>query len=613
MSNDLKTYYINLDDRTDRNSEIIGEIKKAKITNFERFSAVRPDRNMIENCNLINVDKLWPKDGKPPNINDEKDFKYIRGAVGCKLSHYNILKKFYSQDKEKYLLVLEDDCVLTENALDVLNNSLSYLNKFNIKFNILYFSATIHHHEYYNFCQKISDDVLKLKKGWGNTTHAMIFSRETVKNIINILEKSDNEIDDVYKNKVNNRYVTNPVIGFQRASPSDIGLFREAERNIIDNSIVFYGELSKKYDYSNIDCIGIKYLVYKPNEDFNNPLSENFYNFLINDLNLLEVKNLNNYNKDVTYIFFSNEFDIDVDCKFIYVNDNSVDFSVFDKHLNLKFFIELNLDIFKKLRDDFAIRHKISYFDSNPQSLYSCCTTTNIIDLNKYHIEINSDKLYVVNLPYSVDRKKKFINNNKNINYEIISAILYTPGWLGCSLSHKLLIQNANKKNSEYIKICEDDCIINNAGIINTALKTLKNSKKNFELLSCYMSHITDNVIIEDIIKLDNNYNLLKINEWTSTVFNIYHKNAYKYFLNYDHKKANNHEKDETGNLLWTIDRYLKFKHIWVIYPFPVEITDTVSEIWKSEIFDGDNYNGYMDLRNKSLKVLKNKMNNFKR
>ena len=257
--------------------------------------------------------------------------------------------------------------------------------------------------------KKLDEEVLKLKKGWGNTTHAMVFSRDSVNDVIKTLEKSDNEIDDVYKNKVNNRYVTNPVIGFQRASPSDIGLFREEERNITDNSIVFYGELDKRYDYSNIDCIGIKYLVYKPNEKFNNQLSENFYTFLISDLNLGEVKNLDNYNEDVTYICFSNQNEINIKCNFIYVNDNSIDISIFNEQLNLKFSIELNIEKYNKIREDFSIRHKLAYFDSNPQSLYSCCITTNIIDLNKYQIEINSEKVYVVNLSNSVKRKKNFI------------------------------------------------------------------------------------------------------------------------------------------------------------------------------------------------------------
>ena len=75
----------------------------------------------------------------------------------------------------------------------------------------------------------------------------------------------------------------------------------------------------------------------------------------------------------------------------------------------MKFFIELNIDKFNKIREDFSIRHKLAYFDSNPQSLYSCCITTNIIDLNKYQIEINSEKVYVVNLSNRVLKEKKFL------------------------------------------------------------------------------------------------------------------------------------------------------------------------------------------------------------
>jgi GR25 family glycosyltransferase involved in LPS biosynthesis len=611
ISEMIKTYYINLNERGDRNLEILTELKKCNITNYERFSAIKPDKDMINNCNLIEVDKLWPKDGNPPNINDEIDFKYIRGATGCKLSHYKILKKFYFEDKYKYLLVLEDDCVLATDTLNIINNSLSYLNKFNVKFNILYLSATIHHHEYYNFAEKISEKVLKLKKGWGNTTHAMIFSRDTVNDVIKILGKSNNEIDDVYKNKVDNRYITHPVIGFQRKSPSDIGLFREEKYNITDNEIVFYGELDKRYNYSNIDCVGIKYLIYRSNKEFNNKMSESFYNFLISDLNLGEVKHLDNYNKNVTYICFSNQNEINVKINFIYVNDNSVDITFFNNHLNMKFFIELDIDRFNKLREDFSVRDKLAYINSNTQSLYSGCVTTNIIDINKYHIEMNSETLYVVNLLHSVKRKERFINNNININYEFISAILYNPGWLGCSLSHKLLVKNADRNKLEYVKICEDDCIISDENIINMALETLKNSKKPFELLSCFMSNVTDDVIIEDIINLNGNYKLLKINEWTSTVFNIYHKNSYKYFLNYDEKKANDKEKDKDGNLIWTIDRFLKFKHIWVIYPYPIRIIDEISEIWKSSIFNGDNYNDYVELKDKSLCNLKKKLDDF--
>ena len=242
----FKTCYINLDKRGDRNNEMINELNKVGIKNYERFSAICPDRKMIDDCDMININKLWPKEGIPPDIDNEKDFNYIKGTVGCKLSHYNILKKFYENPESRYILVLEDDCILKTNTLDIIENSIQSIQDQNIVFNILYLSATIHHHEYHDYCEKINNVLLKIKNGWGNTTHAMIFDIKTVKNVIDILENSDNEVDDVYKNEVNNRYIVYPMTGYQRESVSDIGLFREEERNIKDNSIVSYGITDEK-------------------------------------------------------------------------------------------------------------------------------------------------------------------------------------------------------------------------------------------------------------------------------------------------------------------------------------------------------------------------------
>ena len=78
-----------------------------------------------------------------------------------------------------------------------------------------------------------------------------------------------------------------------------------------------------------------------------------------------------------------------------------------------------------KIRENFLIRNKLAYFNSDLQSLYSCCVTTNIIDLDKYHIELDSSILYVTNLPKCVKRKKKFINTHNNIKKEINGGLIY--------------------------------------------------------------------------------------------------------------------------------------------------------------------------------------------
>ena len=51
--------------------------------------------------------------------------------------------------------------------------------------------------------------------------------------------------------------------------------------------------------------------------------------------------------------------------------------------------------------------------------------------------------------------------------------------------------------NLEYIKICEDDCKIINMGIIDYALNVLIDSKKHFELLSCFVVTFEGEVIMK--------------------------------------------------------------------------------------------------------------------
>jgi len=175
-------------------------------------------------------------------------------------------------------------------------------------------------------------------------------------------------------------------------------------------------------------------------------------------------------------------------------------------------------------------------------------------------------------------------------------------------MSHKLVIHNSVLNNLEYIKICEDDCIIYDYDIIEICLKYLINESYQWELLSCFIADLSDDIDISNIVIINEKYKLLKINKWCSSVFNIYHKSAYKYFIEYDHKKANDYDKDETGNLLWTFDRFLKFKDIWVIYPFPVSIMNIKSECWITETFNGDNYNQYMELTQNTINLIENKL-----
>lgn len=92
-----KIFIVNLDERKDRWEETLKELKNLGITNFERFSAIRPD---IKKVPVEFYNKLVsPHKAKP---------KYQTGAVGCKMSHYEIIK-LAKKRNYKRILILEDD------------------------------------------------------------------------------------------------------------------------------------------------------------------------------------------------------------------------------------------------------------------------------------------------------------------------------------------------------------------------------------------------------------------------------------------------------------------------------------------------------------------------
>lgn len=97
-----RIYIINLDNRTDRWKKIQAQLHHMNITNYERFSAIRPT--------MSDIPLIWKKNYNLTRIPPSKQKKYIIGATGCKLSHYHIIKKA-SEHQYQSILILEDDSI----------------------------------------------------------------------------------------------------------------------------------------------------------------------------------------------------------------------------------------------------------------------------------------------------------------------------------------------------------------------------------------------------------------------------------------------------------------------------------------------------------------------
>ena len=112
-----KIIYINLDHRTDRRNWMDGQLASINIP-YERFSAISPT-----------IESLTNKDGQ---YNDfytrlavkDKSPRWEMGTIGCYLSHLTIHKLAHERNFGNYI-ILEDDCVFSQESLDIVKQNLN--------------------------------------------------------------------------------------------------------------------------------------------------------------------------------------------------------------------------------------------------------------------------------------------------------------------------------------------------------------------------------------------------------------------------------------------------------------------------------------------------------
>jgi GR25 family glycosyltransferase involved in LPS biosynthesis len=159
-----KIFYINLDKDTDRDTKMVEQFKRYDISNFERISGtiidVVPDISYWRN---FNQDK----------INE----KYVLGGLGCRNSHWRIMKTALERGYNK-ILILEDDVVFTKDPHQVLKDNKSELDDWDM----LYFGGT----EESNFRGQIVG------------AYAYGLNRKLIEEIYYMLPTSGMEVDNFY-------------------------------------------------------------------------------------------------------------------------------------------------------------------------------------------------------------------------------------------------------------------------------------------------------------------------------------------------------------------------------------------------------------------------------
>lgn len=235
-----KVFIINLKHRVDRKEKVIKELNRAGIKNYEFFDGIQPKtQEELDNWNT-NFLKEKAKWMRAPFLEahnlKKKDyyFKYKLGALGCLLSHFEIIKISLERKYNK-ILILEDDIKIIFNPkICSFSKIISLIQKQNNKIfrkknndlimgqdsaDILYLGGT--HRR--GFLNKATTNIYRTTKT--ATTHAYVISSDAMNYINKNLKNYNKEIDTFYIERIQSKgncFCIIPPIVTQEDGYSDI-------------------------------------------------------------------------------------------------------------------------------------------------------------------------------------------------------------------------------------------------------------------------------------------------------------------------------------------------------------------------------------------------------
>lgn len=195
-------YIINLDERPDRLKLANEEFKKIGIKP-ERFSAIKNEN----------------------------------GAIGCYLSHLNILREALYRDEN--VIIFEDDVELADNYKDVVESALDEIQ--DLEFDMIFFGGNILRPAY-----QVTKHLAKLTHC--QSTHNYCVNKKFLPQLVPFLEYNQFIIDVLYAENVvtqKNCYITVPMVAIQRTDFSSI----EKQTMSYDIPIARYNQFLVKKEF----------------------------------------------------------------------------------------------------------------------------------------------------------------------------------------------------------------------------------------------------------------------------------------------------------------------------------------------------------------------------
>ena len=213
-----KVFIINLKERKDRRDSIINELQRVKIEDYEFFNAIRPSAEDINKWNPLFIKDIpsWFKRLNKDNM------KYRLGALGCLLSHVNVIR-ISKERGYKHVMILEDDSKFSlgnqESFFDKIKSLDSEINRLVNIYGILYLVGN----HLPNSFKQVSPNIINTRYTF--TTGSYIISEKGMDYVLSNINNYDREIDVFYAEQLQQKipcFCIYPHIAGQSESYSDI-------------------------------------------------------------------------------------------------------------------------------------------------------------------------------------------------------------------------------------------------------------------------------------------------------------------------------------------------------------------------------------------------------
>ena len=164
-----------------------------------------------------------------------------------------------------------------------------------------------------------------------------------------------------------------------------------------------------------------------------------------------------------------------------------------------------------------------------------------------------------LSLPESTERRKSFDKDNR-YGFQCFPGLRHQKGWVGCGLSYKFIFRKALEAGMQEVMICEDDVIFPEH--FTEKLDSIQAALAKQERWSIFSGVMADVGRVEvSMCTPDENGYMMQINHMVSMVFNIYNREMFELFRDWDEQN-----RDVEKN---TIDRYLESKELAVFVRLP--------------------------------------------